>query len=609
MKIPAYHEDLAHLHVNTLPCHAYFIPFQDRESALRENVKKALLGAPLLLGASGDGDYSGDIIDAGKNIPWQGEYGVYVDRFEGPGSYFGKRWITYSLPDNHGFVTGFYEVDVFYPWKGSSKSNYEFKAHVSYGAAGENGRTWSYTFPNGASGQNLTLRDVWIPEGTSTINFSPGTEGTFRAESGSGAKDLRTLGNDDLASLIGDALSGGTDVRLIEADGKTWYAAGSLIRTVGWSIVTLVDKELTDQPTLLMEQQHSEILSEAKESFYHELTNSRNTIFVLLAVTTILALTGALMLAKRIVKPLRTMTDRVLSLGGEDLQFMMEDTYRTGDEVQALAESFANLSARTLQYVDKVRSVTAEKERIGTELALATNIQASMLPHIFPAFPERPEFDIYASMDPAKEVGGDFYDYFLVDDNHLCMVIADVSGKGVPAALFMMASKIILQSAAMQGCSPEEILRRANDAICSNNEMQMFVTVWLGILELSTGKLIAANAGHEIPVVRRSGGRFELYKDKHGFVIGGLEGMRYRPYEIMLEPGSKLFVYTDGVAEATSENQELFGTERMINALNADPDATPEQLLKNVRTAVDDFVKDAEQFDDLTMLCLEYRGM
>ena len=441
------------------------------------------------------------------------------------------------------------------------------------------------------------------------VVFSPGSEGTFRAESGSGAKDLRTLGNDDLAALIGDALSGSTDVRLIEADGKTWYAAGSPIRTVGWSIVTLVDKEQTDQPTLLMEQQHSIILSEAKESFYHELTNSRNTIFVLLAATTILALTGALMLAKRIVKPLRTMTDRVISLGGEDLRFMMEDTYRTGDEVQALAESFANLSARTLQYVDKVRSVTAEKERIGTELALATNIQASMLPHIFPAFPERPEFDIYASMDPAKEVGGDFYDYFLVDDDHLCMVIADVSGKGIPAALFMMASKIILQSAAMQGCSPEEILRRANDAICSNNEMQMFVTVWLGILELSTGKLIAANAGHEIPVIRRSGGRFELYKDKHGFVIGGLEGMRYRPYEIMLEPGSKLFVYTDGVAEATSENQELFGTERMINALNADPDATPEQLLKNVRTAVDDFVKDAEQFDDLTMLCLEYRGM
>ena len=370
----------------------------------------------------------------------------------------------------------------------------------------------------------------------------------------------------------------------------------------------MVSKEATDQPAVIMEKQHEDILAGAKDAFSAEISHARATIFVLLGAVTGLALTGALMLAKRIVKPLTVMTERVVSLGGENLQFMMEDTYRTGDEVEALAESFATLSARTLQYVDQVRTVTAEKERIGTELALATNIQASMLPHIFPAFPERPEFDIFASMDPAKEVGGDFYDYFLVDDDHLCMVIADVSGKGVPAALFMMASKIILQSAAMMGLSPEEILRRANEAICSNNEMQMFVTVWLGILELSTGKLIAANAGHEIPALRKPGQPFELYRDRHGFVIGGMEGIRYSPYEIRIEPGSKLFLYTDGVAEATDGAKQLFGTDRMLEALNADPDASPEQLLKNVRAAVDAFVKEEEQFDDLTMLCVEYRG-
>ncbi|MBR0162488.1 MAG: PP2C family protein-serine/threonine phosphatase, partial [Oscillospiraceae bacterium] len=247
-------------------------------------------------------------------------------------------------------------------------------------------------------------------------------------------------------------------------------------------------------------------------------------------------------------------------------------------------------------------------ERIGTELSLATNIQASMLPHIFPAFPDRPEFEIYASMAPAKEVGGDFYDYFLIDDDHLGMVIADVSGKGVPAALFMMASKIILQSVAMMGMSPAGILQKTNEAICSNNEAQMFVTVWLGILELSTGKLTAANAGHEFPALKQPGGVFELYKDKHGFVIGGMESVRYKEYEIHLQPGSKLFVYTDGVAEATSAEKELFGTGRMIEALNADPDAAPQQILRNVRTSVDRFVKEAEQFDDLTMLCVEYKG-
>ena len=232
-----------------------------------------------------------------------------------------------------------------------------------------------------------------------------------------------------------------------------------------------------------------------------------------------------------------------------------------------------------------------------------------MLPHIFPPFPDRSEFDIFATMDPAKEVGGDFYDYFLIDSDHLCMVIADVSGKGVPAALFMMASKIILQSVAMLGASPAKILEKTNEAICSNNEAQMFVTVWLGILELSTGRLVAANAGHEYPVLKRPGGDFELYKDKHGFVIGGMEGVKYREYELMLEPGARLFVYTDGVPEATNAEKELFGTERMVRALNGNADAAPVEILRGMRGAVDAFVRDAEQFDDLTMLCLEYKGV
>jgi serine phosphatase RsbU (regulator of sigma subunit) len=249
-----------------------------------------------------------------------------------------------------------------------------------------------------------------------------------------------------------------------------------------------------------------------------------------------------------------------------------------------------------------------ESSRIETELTMASSIQADMLPNIYPAFPERPEFDIFASMDPAKEVGGDFYDFFLIDDDHLCLVIADVSGKGVPAALFMMASRIILANNAMLGKSPAQILTDANEAICSNNREEMFVTVWLGILELSTGKLTAANAGHEFPAISQPAGEFELFKDKHGFVIGGMEGMKYKEYDIQMQPGSKLFVYTDGVPEATSGENELFGTDRMIGALNLDTAASPETLLRNVRESVDKFVGKAEQFDDLTMLCLEYRG-
>ena len=260
------------------------------------------------------------------------------------------------------------------------------------------------------------------------------------------------------------------------------------------------------------------------------------------------------------------------------------------------------------RYMEEIKSVTAEKERIGTELALATRIQADMLPNIYPAFPERPEFDIYATMSPAKEVGGDFYDFFLIDDDHLCMVMADVSGKGVPAALFMMASKIILANNAMIGKSPAQILADTNAAICANNREEMFVTVWLGILEISTGSLTAANAGHEYPAIRYADGSFKLYKDKHGFVIGGMDGVKYKEYDLKLTPGARLFVYTDGVAEATNAENELFGTERMIKALNVNPTAKPKEILDNVRCAVDGFVKEAEQFDDLTMLCMEYIG-
>ena len=281
---------------------------------------------------------------------------------------------------------------------------------------------------------------------------------------------------------------------------------------------------------------------------------------------------------------------------------------RTGDEIENLSLVMGDMERDLAGYEENLTKIAAEKERIATELSLATRIQADMLPNIYPAFPERPEFDIYASMDPAKEVGGDFYNFFLVDDDHLCLMIADVSGKGVPAALFMMASMIILANSAMIGKSPAQILTDTNAAICSNNREEMFVTVWLGILEISTGRLTAANAGHEYPALRRPDGGFELYKDKHGFVIGGMEGVKYKEYELQLTPGSRLFLYTDGVPEATDAKEELFGTERMLRALNTQPDASPEQILRNVRAAVDGFVKDAEQFDDLTMLCVEYRG-
>ncbi len=421
--------------------------------------------------------------------------------------------------------------------------------------------------------------------------------------------DLRNSENEMLARVVSDALAGETvGVLLGELGGEGYYITAARIETNGWVLVSAYSEENAGKPTAMLQEQNRQIQERAAEIYREKTEKNKQTGAVLALGAAILMLVGAIALGRKVVDPLNKITKRISELKEGNLEFKMEDSYRTGDEIEELAESFATLSHKTLQYVETVKQVTAEKERIGAELSLATQIQGAMLPHIVPAFPDRTDFDICGSMEPAKEVGGDFYDYFLIDDDHLGMLIADVSGKGVPAALFMMASKIILQSVAMLGRSPGQVLTKTNEAICSNNEAEMFVTVWLGILELSSGRLIASNAGHEYPVIKKPDGSFELLKDRHGFVLGGMEGVHYKEYEIMLEKGSKLFLYTDGVPEATDKDNNMFGTDRMLEGLNGAPDATPEEILVNMKQAVNDFVKDAEQFDDLTMLCMEYKG-
>ena len=438
--------------------------------------------------------------------------------------------------------------------------------------------------------------------------FSPKQEGLFKAADSADSPDLRMSDNKDFAEFVNMALKVNTGLRQVELEGNEYYICGVPLPTLGWTVISVVDKELTYQPTAAMLASYGEINEKASASYSKGLDHSAQTVIVLTFVIVVLAVASAMILAYRVVKPVEHMTQKINSIKGSDQVFEMEKVYKTGDEIEVLAQSFATLSERMKDYVSQITTITAEKERIGTELALATRIQADMLPNIYPAFPDRPEFDIYASMDPAKEVGGDFYDFFLADDDHLCMIMADVSGKGVPAALFMMASKIILQNNAMMGKTPSQILRDTNAAICANNREDMFVTVWMGVLEISSGRLTAANAGHEFPMLKRAGGCFELVKDKHGFVIGGMEGLNYKEYEIMLGAGDKLFLYTDGVPEATNAKNELFGTDRMLNALNRNVDAGPEQILKIMRDDVDKFAEGAEQFDDITMLCMEYRG-
>ncbi len=280
---------------------------------------------------------------------------------------------------------------------------------------------------------------------------------------------------------------------------------------------------------------------------------------------------------------------------------------RTGDEVETLCDSVKQMESDINTYIANLTAVTAEKERIGAELNVATQIQADMLPRIFPAFPEKKEVDLYATMDPAKEVGGDFYDYFLVDDDHLALVMADVSGKGVPAALFMVIAKTLIKNRAQLGESPAVILKNVNEQLCEGNEAELFVTVWLAIIEISTGKGIAANAGHEHPVLKRADGKYELVIYKHSPTVAIMNGINFREHTFELHPGDRLFVYTDGVPEATNAHNELFGTDRMLAALNRNPEASPKELLTTLKKDIDLFVGDAPQFDDITMLNFCYK--
>ena len=263
------------------------------------------------------------------------------------------------------------------------------------------------------------------------------------------------------------------------------------------------------------------------------------------------------------------------------------------------------LSTRTRKLLELHIKESAEKQRIESELNVATQIQTSMLPA---NFPEREEIDLFASMTPAREVGGDFYDFFMVDDRHLAIVMADVSGKGVPAALFMVIGKTLIKESTHPGSNLGEVFSRVNDLLCESNSEGLFITAFEGVLDLVTGEFIFVNAGHEMPMISRAGEPFTAHKIRPGFVLAGMEGMRYKAGSITLEPGDKLFQYTDGVTEATNARNELYGMERLTEVLGKHAAKSPREIIPAVHEHINAFVADAPQFDDITMLCLEYKA-
>ncbi len=384
------------------------------------------------------------------------------------------------------------------------------------------------------------------------------------------------------------------------------YIAYATIPSTDWTLCIKSPVSTVIQPAIAIRESINQNTENVVSTVMQGIMTVIQSCLLLSALILVFVTLFAGRFSKKISDPLKMLEADVRQISGGNLDRRTDVT--TDDEIGSLANSFNFMTDSLQKYIADLKEVTAKEERIAGELAVATNIQASMLPRNFSEFSENRYFDLYASMHPAKEVGGDFYDFFMVDEDHVGLVMADVSGKGVPAALFMVVAKTLIKNRAQLGESPAEILKNVNAQLCENNEAELFVTVWLAIIDLNTGKGLAANAGHEHPAIRRAGGQYELSVYRHSPAVATMDGIRFREHEFALAPGDSLFVYTDGVPEATDANDEMLGNDRLLEALNKNPDASPEQVLLNVRAGVDEFVKDAEQFDDITMLCFRYDG-
>ena len=388
--------------------------------------------------------------------------------------------------------------------------------------------------------------------------------------------------------IVSEILSGKTGVTLSNSD---MYYAYTPIRSTGWKLCIKMPKNLVLSP-----------LSYIFENVDFALTI---LLFSFLIIHMVVQLAGK-KFSEKLVAPIHKLSSDVDKISGGNIEHRAEII--SNDEIGDLAKHFNGMTSSLREYIANLADVTAEKERIGAELNIAAQIQADMLPKIIPPYINHEAFDLCATMHPAKEIGGDFFDFFMIDDDHLALVMADVSGKGVPAALFMVIAKTLIKNRTLMGGTPGEILYDVNNQLCEGNDSSLFVTVWLGILELSTGLVKASNAGHEPPAVRRTGGKYELLGTMQNVAVAIMEDMEFTEDEFTLKDLDTIYLYTDGVTEATNIHKELYGADRMINELNKTINAPSSEVLSIMNKAVMDFTGEAPQFDDLTMLCLQFFG-
>ena len=446
--------------------------------------------------------------------------------------------------------------------------------------------------------QNVTLIYV-IQVDTSDYGRFRSVFNTVNAESGYSPWAVgytRNTTNEEYRKIYRDIYENGLD-------------HGTVVRTDGLngrmahitSLVPVKNSEGQVSAILCVERPMSELIVGRREYL-------KNVVLATLVVTIVSCACLALYIKRQFAAPIEKISREATRFAKEPFpadKATLENISEIS-ELRMLAESIDKMENDTLRHVEELTRATADKERMAVELSLASAIQSNILPSTFPPYPNRRDFDIYASMDAAKEVGGDFYDFYLLEEDRLAFLVADVSGKGIPAALFMMRAKMTIKALAESGADVHVILSKANEKLCEKNEAGMFVTTWIGIVDMKTGVLSYANAGHNPPLIRRRQGMFEYLKTQPNFILAGIDGVSYRKNEIQLLPGDELFLYTDGVTEATNRDRALFGESCLRETLNGISDETVEAKCKSVKNAIDRFAGDVEQFDDITMLAIKF---
>lgn len=404
---------------------------------------------------------------------------------------------------------------------------------------------------------------------------------------------------------VAEAMSRGeAGFREVESD-QMLFVSYAPVSATGWSLGMVMPRDEVVAPAAAISEHIIEETNQVTDAI-SSMTAVMLVFFALAIVAIILVVMAATRVqSRRLTDPIRVLTEGAKMIGSGDLDHEID--IHSGDELEILGDTINHMTVSLKEYMNNLAAITADRERIAAELGVATTIQASMLPCIFPAFPDRKEFHIFADMHPAKEVGGDFYDFFLTDPDHLWVVIADVSGKGVPAALFMVITKTLIKNQAGFGGKPGEVLTVVNEQLCENNDAGMFVTCFVGMLDIPSGRFTFANAGHNAPLLCRAAGDYEWLRTKPGFVLAGLDGMKFENNETELHPGDRLFLYTDGVTEALNPAEELYGDDRLQQTLNR-PDIKNQAIEGVIQAVKDDigvFAQGAEQADDITMLLLE----